>query len=59
MSFGQRQLEQVVGAAFHQMMFYERLAFIQVPFYGSICTIDIVLVIRLVMNGGSLLDNIL
>lgn len=52
MSFGQRQVELLVGAAFDQMVFDERLRFIQEPLYESICTIDIVLVTMLVRNRG-------
>ncbi len=52
MSFGQRQVELLVEAAFDQMVFDERLRFIQKPLYESICTIDIVLVTMLVRNRG-------
>ncbi len=51
-SFGQRQVELLVGAAFDQMVFDERLRFIQEPLYDFICTIDIVLVTMLVRNRG-------
>ncbi len=52
MSFGQRQVELLGGAAFDQMVFDERLRFIQEPLYDSTCTIDIVLVTILVRNRG-------